>query len=48
MITALLSMIFLILQAFGINVIQDWCAMLVAGVIEFALEYFWILVFSLK
>lgn len=48
MITALLSMIFLILQAFGINIIQDWFAMLVAGVIEAALECFWVFVFSLK
>lgn len=40
MITVLLSIVFLILQAFGINVIQDWQAMLWAGVLELSVEFF--------
>ena len=40
MITVLLSIVFLVLQGFGINVIQDWQAMLIAGVLEFLVEAF--------
>lgn len=40
MITVLLSIVFLILQGFGINVIQDWQAMLWAGVLELSAEVF--------
>lgn len=38
MITVLLSIVFLILQGFGINVIQDWQAMLIAGILEFSVD----------
>ena len=39
MITVLLSIVFLVLQGFGINVIQDWSAMLWAGVLEIPVEF---------
>lgn len=45
MITLLLSIVFLVLQGFGINVIQDWQAILWAGVLEILVEFFY--VFSL-
>ena len=38
MITVLLSIVFLILQAFGINVIQDWDAMCLAAILEVPAE----------
>lgn len=38
MITVLLSIVFLVLQGFGINVIQDWGAMLSAAVLEIIVE----------
>lgn len=39
MITVLLSIVFLILQGFGINVIQDWNSMVIAGFLEFPVEF---------
>ena len=39
MITVLLSIVFLVLQGFGINVIQEWQAMLWAGVLEIPVEF---------
>lgn len=39
MITVLLSIVFLVLQGFGINVIQDWSAMLSAAVLEIPVEF---------
>ena len=38
MITVLLSIVFLVLQGFGINVIQDWDAMYLAAVLEVPVE----------
>lgn len=40
MITVLLSIVFLILQGFGINVIQDWGSMVIAGFLEIPMEFF--------
>ena len=40
MITLLLSIVFLVLQAFGINVIQDWDAMYLAAILELPVELF--------
>lgn len=40
MITILLSIVFLVLQGFGINVIQDWWALGLACCLEIPLEYF--------
>lgn len=40
MITVLLSIVFLILQGFGINVIQDWQSMHLAAVLELSAEAF--------
>lgn len=39
MITVLLSMIFLILQGFGINVIQDWGSICLAIYLEIVVEF---------
>lgn len=39
MITILLSIVFLVLQAFGINVIQDWDSMVFAGFLEIPVEF---------
>lgn len=39
MITVLLSIVLLILQAFGINVIQDGDAMCLAAILELAIEF---------
>ena len=38
MITVLLSIVFLVLQGFGINVIQDWGAMYLAAILEVPVE----------
>ncbi len=38
MITVLLSIVFLVLQGFGINVIQDWGAMYLAAILELPTE----------
>ena len=38
MITVLLSIVFLILQAFGINVIQDWSSICLATYLEIIVE----------
>lgn len=39
MITVLLSIVFLILQAFGINVIQDWNSIYLAIYLEIIVEF---------
>ena len=45
MITVLLSIVFLVLQGFGINVIQDWQSMYLAAVLELSVDAFiWMLI----
>lgn len=46
MITVLLSVVFLVLQGFGMNIIQDWQAMLWAGVLEISVEFFLCFLFT--
>ena len=46
MITVLLSIVFLILHAFGINVIQDWGSLIFACCLEIPVEYFLCLLFT--
>ena len=46
MITVLLSIVFLVLQSFGINVIEDWWALVFAGCLEIPVEYFLCLFFT--